>query len=337
MLVEICLADSFGAGYEFTDTKPTRFQYLYHPKHIGLRLGQYTDDGQMSLGTCETMLAHEEPSMWNYSETYLDTFWRDRRDGYARRFQDFLENTRTPEQFFRKIKPHSERSGSSMRSIPIGLYPTIEKTIQQARLQAVLTHNTDGGIHAAMAVALAAHFLYHRLGSYDDLGRWIADKIGVNMWVMNYEDARSNKPGNNGIECAHAAISIVRTTNRFSDAIMRAVQMGGDTDTVASITGGLCSLTDQIEQDVPENLLRDLEDGTYGKTYLAEIDRRMFERFPRQPQMAKATHTARKKENVPVEAVFVHEEPFVQDVAVGNNDFAVTANQRRRRRSAPKY
>lgn len=286
MLVEIALADAFGGGYEFVDATPTTFEYAYHPSRPGYMPGRYSDDAQMSLANAEAMLACEEPSMVDFADNYCDCFWRDQRKGYARGFQAFLESTRTGTEFIRKIKPHSVRSGSAMRAVPLGLYPSVEKVIQMARLQAVLTHNTDGGIHAAMAVALAAHYLYNRVNTKKLLGLWLSANTGLTFWSKRYEEVYPDKPhpGNDGMQCALAAITCVVVENSFSTAVMRAVRMGGDTDTVAAIVGGLASLSSEMKQDVPDALLRDLENGAYGRDYLAEIDRRLFERFPRKPQ-----------------------------------------------------
>ena len=41
-----------------------------------------------------------------------------------------------------------------MRSGPIGMFPTIEKVIENATIQAAITHNTPDGIKAAIAAAL---------------------------------------------------------------------------------------------------------------------------------------------------------------------------------------
>jgi hypothetical protein len=50
----------------------------------------------------------------------------------------------------------------------------------------------------------------------------------------------------------------------------------GDVDTVAAIALAAGSCSDEIEQDVPENLVVQLEDGAYGRQYLMELDRRLL-------------------------------------------------------------
>ena len=48
-----------------------------------------------------------------------------------------------------------------MRSGPIGIFPTIEKVIENATIQAAITHNTPDGIKAAIAAALMSHYFIY--------------------------------------------------------------------------------------------------------------------------------------------------------------------------------
>ncbi len=281
MLVEIILGDAFGCGYEFTDKVPQSLEYVQHPKHLLLRPGMYTDDGQMSIANAEVLLETDDPSYFDFANAWVRCFQRDPRDGYARKFQDFLEQTNSGVEFIQKIRPFSDRSGAAMRAVPFGLLPDIEKVKNLSRMQAVLTHNSDGGIHSAMAVALAAHYLYYNLGHPRTVGHWVGQQVGISIWSKRYNEVHTRKPGNNGIECAHAAIHIIQTTNSFSHALMEAVSMGGDTDTVAAIVGGLVSCASHVAYDIPQRLRDELEDGSYGKTYCDELDRKLSEKFPR--------------------------------------------------------
>ena len=283
MLVEIAIGDAFGAGYEFQPDRPVNLVgYRQHPKHLLLRPGMYTDDGQMSLAVAEVLLETNDPSMLDFANAFIGCYHRDKRDGYARGFQDFLENTRSGLEFIHKIRPYSDRSGAAMRAVPIGVLPDPEQVKNVARLQAVLTHNSDGGIHAAMAVALASHYLYYNKGHPTAIGEFITQHLRVTLWTKRYEEVYSRKPGNNGMECALAAIHCVQRNDTISDAILSAVQMGGDTDTVAAIVGGLGSIDRHMPKNLPQKLFDDLEDGAYGKTYLRQIDEKLLAKYPRQ-------------------------------------------------------
>src|SRR4051812_2777354 len=123
MLLECAVGDAFGAGYEYNDEALQKWGgdlskgYVQHGKHTGIKPGMYTDDTQMSIAIAEAIVSGDEWTPKNIVKHFLAAFLRDPRDGYARRFQAFLETkeNQTPEGFLANIKPESEKSGAAMR------------------------------------------------------------------------------------------------------------------------------------------------------------------------------------------------------------------------------
>lgn len=76
-----------------------------------------------------------------------------------------------------------------------------------------------------------------------------------------------------------AAITALAESDRMSDLLCRCVDFTGDVDTVAAVACGAAAHCAEIEQDLPEVLLRELEDGPYGKDYLIELDARLLGKF----------------------------------------------------------
>jgi ADP-ribosylglycohydrolase len=74
----------------------------------------------------------------------------------------------------------------------------------------------------------------------------------------------------------HAAITALRTCDRLSDLLRTCVAFTGDVDTVAAIALGAGSCSDEIEQDLPEVLLRNLENGPFGRDYLSDLNVRLL-------------------------------------------------------------
>lgn len=60
------------------------------------------------------------------------------------------------------------------------------------------------------------------------------------------------------------------------------VEAGGDTDSTAAIGLGLAALRGAVN-DLDINLYNSLENGRYGRDYLMELDRRLMEKFPKNP------------------------------------------------------
>ena len=100
----------------------------------------------MTLGIIELMLSDEEWTKENIVKYFLNAFKRDERKGYSKGFYKFLSETKTVEDFIDNINNDSVRNGAAMRSVPIGLFSTIEEVMDKAKIQAQTTHDSHEGI-----------------------------------------------------------------------------------------------------------------------------------------------------------------------------------------------
>jgi ADP-ribosylglycohydrolase len=275
MLVEIAVGDAYGAGFEYAPDELVRTRndlsgYVAHPRHR-LRPGCYTDDTQMSIAVTEAIVSGERWTPELLARHFVAAFRRDPREGYARGFYDFLCGVRDGQDFLDRIRPDSDKSGAAMRACPVGVFRTVGTVIDRVRVQAALTHNTTDGIAAATAAALATHYFLYRLGPKADLGRFLAGCV-PGPW----EGGWYGKVGEKGMMSAQAAIAALRACDRLSDLLRTCVAFTGDVDTVAAIALGAGSCSDEIEQDLPDPLLSGLENGPFGRDFLAELDRRLL-------------------------------------------------------------
>jgi ADP-ribosylglycohydrolase len=78
-----------------------------------------------------------------------------------------------------------------------------------------------------------------------------------------------------------AAITALRESDSMSDLLRRCVAFSGDVDTVAAIALAAGSCCDELAQDLPDQLVCQLESGPYGRDYLADLDKRLLALIPR--------------------------------------------------------
>ena len=275
MMLELAIGDAYGAGFEYV--RERRFisennnlqDYVKHPRHDH-KPGKYTDDAQMSIAIAELIL---ESPLWTpeiIAGKFVDCFHRDKRPGYAGGFFAFLKKTKTAKDFLGNIKPHSDKSGAAMRACPIGVYPNIQEVISRCTMQASLTHNTDWGKNAAIAVSLMTHFFLYKLGKKEELPAFLCQHVHG-----NWNEPWIGEVGSRGWMSVRAAITSILKNETLSKVLKSCIKWGGDTDTVATIAMGAASCCNEIEQDIPENLIKGLENKRYGKDYLIELDERL--------------------------------------------------------------
>jgi ADP-ribosylglycohydrolase len=145
--------------------------------------------------------------------------------------------------------------GSAMRVAPVGLfYDDLDDVESNAALSSIPTHNNKTSIAGAVAVAIAVRCALEekecaeiisetcaRTSKYD---AGIAEKIKLSF------ELRNNDPGEvfsrigtsylvfDTVPCAFYCFT--RHFNNPESAIIEAVNAGGDTDSIACITGALC-------------------------------------------------------------------------------------------------
>jgi poly(ADP-ribose) glycohydrolase ARH3 len=81
------------------------------------------------------------------------------------------------------------------------------------------------------------------------------------------------------IESVPAAIGAFVLTNSFREAVVVAVNLGGDTDTIAAMAGAIAGAYYGFEQ-IPQEWIAPLENGPKGRDYIVDCVRRIVSQMP---------------------------------------------------------
>jgi ADP-ribosyl-[dinitrogen reductase] hydrolase len=282
MLLESAVADSYGAGFEYAPSEIVRaygdlLTYRAHPKHVLLTPGRYTDDTQMGLAVAEAMLDPDEPwTAESFAERFVRVFKRDERTGYSKRMYSLLTSVNSGSELLEAITVHSNRSGAAMRGWMIGLYGSVAEVLNKSKIQAEVTHNTPLGIAAAQAAALMTLYFAHDVGTKKSLGRYVDNYLPNTFETSSWSEPFVGKVGSEGWQSVKAAITAVTRNNTLSEILRDCIRFTGDVDTVAAIAIGAASLSREVEHDLPQNLFDGLENGPYGRDYIADLDHKLL-------------------------------------------------------------
>ncbi len=240
-MIGAMLGDMIGAPYEFDRGSKTKDFPLFSKE------SRFTDDSVMTAAVAEALLETQgQPdavicaalirSMQKWGRAYPNA-------GYGGMFIRWL--------FSANPKPYgSFGNGSAMRVSAAGwLYDDPETTRHIAMLTASVSHNHSEGIKGAEAAA-SAIFLARQGSSKEEIRAYITREFGYDL-TQTCDDLRT---GNRHNETCQVTMPLVFAafleSSSFEDAIRNAVSLGGDTDTVACITGGIA----QAYYGVPEQL-----------------------------------------------------------------------------------
>lgn len=237
--------DIIGSVFESRPIKTTDFP-LFTPR------SRFTDDTVLTVAVAYSIINHAD-----YSES-LKTFGRRYPDaGYGMSFYDWI--------YSHESRPYNSwGNGSAMRVSPIGFAcNTVDEVLREAKRSAEITHNHPEGIKGAQATALAVFMARNGKGK-EDVREVIKKRFNYNL-DRTLDEIR---PGYRfDVSCQgtvpEAVIAFLESDN-FEDAIRKAISLGGDSDTLACIAGGIAqayyhSIPDDIlinvRQRLPEEFL----------------------------------------------------------------------------------
>lgn len=279
--------DTIGSSYEFQNTKDYNFEMFRNDSN-------YTDDSIMTMAVAKWLLDDPEHSLQRLEDTMVafSKKFTCPMGGYGYWFSIWLylpeklskydsENGDIPYHSATGRHPYgSWGNGSAMRTSACGwFFDTLEETERVAALSAVITHNHPEGIKGAQATA-AAIWMARNGKSKSEIKEYISSKYGYDL-NRTYEYLNRTYDWESSCqETVPEAIIAFLESNDFEDAMRKAVSMGGDSDTLACITGGIAEafysgVPEEIRSKVLERLpkaFRDIlkrvsEETTYGKLY----------------------------------------------------------------------
>ena len=196
----------------------------------------YTDDSIMTMAVAEWLLKDPTHGMDTLEASFLSFAkkYPCPMGGYGRMFFRWL---------FRrdgKREPYNSwGNGSAMRASATGwMFDTLEETERVAGLSAAITHNHPEGIKGAQSTA-AAIFMARNGSSKEAIRSYITEKYGYNL-NRTCDEIRPvyGWEGSCQGTVPEAMVAFFDSTD-FESAIRLAVSLGGDSDTLACITGGI--------------------------------------------------------------------------------------------------
>ncbi len=137
-------------------------------------------------------------------------------------------------------KPYgSWGNGSAMRASPIGwVAGDLDWAIEEAKRSAEVTHDHPNGIKGAQAV-VAAVFLARLGATKEEIRSYVSRKFDYNL---DRTVAEIRPYYSFDVTCEGSvpqAIVAFLDSSGFEDAIRKAISLGGDSDTIACISGSI--------------------------------------------------------------------------------------------------
>lgn len=224
--------DVVGSIYEWDNVRSKKFE-MFSSK------SRFTDDSVLTIATMDAVLNGKA-----FDASYKEWFRKYPDAGFSGNFKKWAMSD--------ELGPYNSfGNGSAMRISPVGYYYcTLEEVLFTAGESASVTHNHPEGIKGAKATA-ASIYLAKNGASKKEIKDYVEGTFGYNLsegidsirkWYSYDVSCQGSVP--------EAIVSFLDSED-YEDAVRNAVSIGGDSDTIACITGGLA---EAYYKEIPEHI-----------------------------------------------------------------------------------
>ncbi len=227
------IGDIIGSVYERRNIKSTEFE-LFQKKSV------FTDDTVLTIALAEALLTNKNytQALQKYGKKYPNA-------GYGGNFYRWIFSD-NPQPY------NSWGNGSAMRVSPVAYaFNNIEKVLEEAEKTALVTHNHPEGVKGAQAIA-AAIFMARTEKSKNEIKSYVQETFNYDL-ERSIEEIRPVYKFD--VSCQGSvpeAIIAFLESSDFESAIRLAISLGGDSDTIAAMSG---SIAEAFYKKIPENIL----------------------------------------------------------------------------------
>lgn len=242
------IGDIVGSRFEWNNNRSKQFEFLTYKCSV-------TDDSIMSLAIAKALLE----SKADYSDLsenavkYMQEIGRHYPDcGYGGQFRKWI--------FSDDPKPYgSYGNGAAMRVSACGFVAnSLEEAKQLSKAVTIVTHNHPEGLKGAEATAVAIFLARTGKSLFE-----IRDYITKNYYPLDFtlDGIRDNYEFNESCQdTVPQALEAFFESKNFEDAIRNAISIGGDSDTLAAITGGISEAYYGIPTEIRKHALTFLDE-----------------------------------------------------------------------------
>jgi ADP-ribosylglycohydrolase len=214
---------------------------------------RFTDDSVLTIAIADAIvqgMAYAE-ALKTYGRKYPNA-------GYGGAFYKWI--------FAVESQPYNSwGNGSAMRVSPVGFaFATVEEVLHEAERTAIVSHNHPEGIKGAQATALAI-FMARKGLDKETIRTEIKRRFRYDL-ERTVDDIRPSYRFD--VSCQGTvpeAIIAFLDSHDYEDAIRKAISLGGDSDTLACITGAIAQayykeipplIVQEVHRRLPEEFLQ---------------------------------------------------------------------------------
>lgn len=255
------VGDALGVPVEFKSRKELEEDPVVDMREYGTYnqpKGTWSDDSSMTIATMTSIVNKKGIDYTDIMDEFCRWAFEGKHTPYGERFDIGNTTIRGLNRYQNGEEPlncggtstHDNGNGSLMRILPLAYIPEIDyKTVENI---SALTHGHDRSkIACVLYVEIAKSILNDNLTIDEHINNACEkiktyyegnEELGEFDRIFNDDFSGGIMSGGYVIDTIETVIYCLKTTDNYKDAVLKAVNLGGDTDTTACICGGLAGI-----------------------------------------------------------------------------------------------
>ncbi|WP_299245413.1 ADP-ribosylglycohydrolase family protein [uncultured Aquimarina sp.] len=269
----------------------------------------YTDDTEMTLGLIKALVSGDEFSEQLLIEKWKAEYDLGiAKKGFGRNGHGSMSWFYSGEKTINEIRSFQKNrknpgNAPAMRSVPLGLLKS-DMINKYCEINANATHPNKNAIISSQCIARATEFMLAKNGNQNEVVQYCFETVDLNQEYIDYFNEIETLPtyenleesdfnilcGNQPIEkpyflsgicgvpsdskyTAGCVLYVLKNSKNVMDALVKSINIGGDVDSIASITTGIMAGRYNLDS-LPDFMLQNLE----GVDYIKEVTN-SFEKY----------------------------------------------------------
>jgi len=259
-IVGLIIGDALGVPVEFNSREELEINPVTDMEGYGtynMPPGTWSDDSSMTIATMSSIVNKEAIDYDDLMNEFLSWIEEGKYTQYEKTFDYGSTTAQGLFNYKRGVEPllcggdgeRNNGNGSLMRILPLAFIPNINyKTVENV---SALTHRHERSrIACVYYIEIAKSMISNDL-TIDEHINLASEKIKaiynsceeLNHFSRIYNnDITDVKSSGYVVDTLESVMHCLKTTDSYKSAVLKAVNLGGDTDTVAAICGGLAGI-----------------------------------------------------------------------------------------------
>ncbi|MEK8127839.1 ADP-ribosylglycohydrolase family protein [Paenibacillus filicis] len=248
-LYGVAVGDALGGTTEFMSRKEIANRHGYLTEIVGggvwsLEPGEVTDDTMMTLCVAEGIIQNPLDPLREIGELFLEWYRSDPKDigNIIRQVFRRYEGSWFEAALIADLDlGRSAGNGSLMRCLPVGLaYVELAQLEKMSRMQSRMTHYDERCDEACLIYNRIAW----RLMRGEELRAAIAAEISGTPYadILTQTEEPDCEPSGFVVDTFRWVLYLLLQSSSFAEVVQKAANLGGDSDTIGAIAGGLAGV-----------------------------------------------------------------------------------------------